>query len=143
METSDARKRRMEASACASACGGCKEDGLQGPDFSDADRIEYMEFGSPLGFPCVPLTDWTTTATPLDEVIEDIFDPVKEPYHYTRSEIEVWDAIRAWGLGYFTGAAVKYIARHEHKGNAVQDLEKAVAYLTKEIEFLRAQQTGM
>lgn len=62
------------------------------------------------------------------------FDPVTKPEHYAHSRIEVWDAIDAWGLNYFVGAAVKYLARYERKENPVQDLRKAIAYITKEIE---------
>lgn len=62
-------------------------------------------------------------------------DPVKHPSHYTHGGIEVWDAIEAWGLGYCLGNVVKYVARCDHKGNAVQDLRKAMAYLEREIKL--------
>lgn len=61
-------------------------------------------------------------------------DPVARPAHYTHSKIEVWDAIDAWGLSYPLGNVVKYVARADRKGNPIQDLEKARAYLNREIE---------
>lgn len=66
------------------------------------------------------------------------YDDVDHPAHYTHSRIEVWDAIDAWGLNYFLGNVVKYVARADRKGNAVQDLQKAAAYIAKEIERRRA-----
>jgi hypothetical protein len=55
--------------------------------------------------------------------------------HYKQQDIQPWDAIHAWGLGYFSGNVIKYVARHQHKGG-VQDLKKAQHYLTKLIEMM-------
>lgn len=60
-------------------------------------------------------------------------DPVNHPSHYTLGGVEVIDAIEAWDLGFHLGNAVKYIARAEHKGNALEDLKKARFYLDREI----------
>lgn len=60
-------------------------------------------------------------------------DAIKVPNHYTHSRVEVIDAIEAWGLGYHLGNVVKYVARADHKGNALQDLKKARQYLSREI----------
>lgn len=62
---------------------------------------------------------------------------VNHPKHYNVGKIEVIDVIDAiedWKLGFHLGNAVKYIARAEYKGNTVQDLEKAVWYLNREIQ---------
>ncbi len=69
-------------------------------------------------------------------------DPVKHPKHYTVGKHEVWDVIIDWGLNYCRGNVVKYIARAGLKNprTEVQDLEKARAYLEKEIERVKAQQ---
>ena len=53
--------------------------------------------------------------------------------HYKRGNIEVWDAILDWDLGYLEGNIVKYVARYKHK-NGVEDLKKAAHYLQKLIE---------
>ena len=60
---------------------------------------------------------------------------VDHPSHYRRDTgIEAIDAIEAWGLGFNLGNVVKYIARAGHKGDALEDLEKARWYLSREIE---------
>jgi len=61
-------------------------------------------------------------------------DTVNHPKHYAHSTIEVIDAIEAWGLGFSLGNAVKYIARADHKGNAVEDLRKALWYIQRELD---------
>lgn len=65
---------------------------------------------------------------------------VSNPHHYTHASITPIDAIEAWGLNFSLGNAVKYIARHEHKGVPLQDLKKAQWYLRREIE--RLEETG-
>jgi len=64
-------------------------------------------------------------------------DPVTHPPHYTKSRIEVLDAIEEWELSYGIGNVVKYCARADHKGNRLQDLCKAQFYLSREIEKLQ------
>jgi hypothetical protein len=57
--------------------------------------------------------------------------------HYKSKGIQPWDAIHAWGLGFFSGNVVKYVARHREK-NGVEDLKKARHYLDKLIEIMEA-----
>lgn len=59
---------------------------------------------------------------------------VNHPAHYNIGKIEVIDAIEEWGLNFSLGNAVKYIARADHKGKPVEDLEKARWYIEREIE---------
>lgn len=54
--------------------------------------------------------------------------------HYKTLGIQPWDAIHAWGLCFFAGNVVKYVARHKAKGG-VEDLRKARHYLDKLIEL--------
>ena len=69
-------------------------------------------------------------------------DMVNHPPHYTQGAVECIDAIRA-ALGdeglvaYCRGNAIKYLWRMGQKGDAVQDLEKAVWYITKAVEVQR------
>ena len=58
--------------------------------------------------------------------------------HYKDNEIQVWDAIHDWGLGYFSGNVVKYVARHQKK-NGLEDLKKARHYLDKLISIAEKQ----
>ena len=61
-------------------------------------------------------------------------DPVNHPSHYTFGKLEVIDVLEDWQMGYHLGCVIKYVARADYKGNAVQDLKKARWYLTREIE---------
>lgn len=67
-------------------------------------------------------------------------DPINHPSHYTHGTIEPIDVIEDWQLSFSAGNAVKYIARHQHKGTAIQDLKKASWYLNREIERLEKEQ---
>jgi len=43
----------------------------------------------------------------------------------------VIDVIEDWRLGFHTGNAIKYIARHAHKESPMQDIDKAIWYLQR------------
>ena len=68
-------------------------------------------------------------------------DQVNHPKHYNQGRIEVIEAIEDWVLNYHLGNAVKYIARagRKDKTKTVEDLEKAVWYLRRKIEILKAE----
>lgn len=69
-----------------------------------------------------------------------LHDAVQHPSHYTDSKIEVIDYIEDKKFNYHLGNAVKYISRAGKKDDYVQDLEKAVWYINREIErYLREQ----
>ena len=63
-------------------------------------------------------------------------EAVNHPPHYggENNPYEAIKVIEAWELGFCLCNAVKYIARSGKKGDAVQDLEKAVWYLSREIQ---------
>ena len=60
------------------------------------------------------------------------------PPYYTRGNIEVWDFIRDQELNYHLGNAIKYICRAGFKGDAEEDLSKALHYLENELSFRRS-----
>jgi hypothetical protein len=60
-------------------------------------------------------------------------DGVHHPPHYNAGSIEVIDVIEDWKLGFNLGNAVKYVARSEHKGAPLKDLQKARWYIDREI----------
>lgn len=62
------------------------------------------------------------------------FHEIERPAHYCQSAIEPIEVIEAWGLGFCLGNVVKYIARAEHKGSKLDDLEKAAWYLRRAIQ---------
>ena len=54
--------------------------------------------------------------------------------HYKQfQDMQPWNVVTAWGLGYLDGTALKYIARWKHKGG-IEDLKKAIHFLQKTIE---------
>jgi len=71
------------------------------------------------------------------EMFEPASDPVNHPAHYKYGGIETIDFIEAKELGYNLGNVVKYVTRSDHKGNRKQDLEKALWYLTREINSIK------
>lgn len=60
-------------------------------------------------------------------------DSVNNPKHYNVGDIEVIDFIDSWGLNFNLGNAIKYISRCDYKGNKIEDLEKAIYYIKREI----------
>jgi DNA-binding CsgD family transcriptional regulator len=63
-------------------------------------------------------------------------DNVNHPAHYKVGGIETIDFIEAKKLNYNIGNVVKYLTRAEHKGNTLEDLNKARWYLNREIASL-------
>lgn len=65
-------------------------------------------------------------------------DMVNSPphYHQENSLYEPAKVIRAWGLSWALGDAVKYIARAGRKGDKAEDLRKAIWYITDEIDAI-------
>ena len=56
------------------------------------------------------------------------------PSYYKRGNTDVWDFIRDQGLNFHLGNAIKYICRAGYKDSKIQDLEKAIHYLTNELD---------
>lgn len=63
---------------------------------------------------------------------------VNHPKHYNMHCIEPINVIEDWKLNFNLGSTVKYIARCDYKENPIQDLEKALWYLNREIERRKA-----
>lgn len=64
-------------------------------------------------------------------------DMVNHPPHYTFGKYEVLDILMDWFPNEpLLWQVVKYIARADHKGNKLEDLEKAAFYLDKAIDRL-------
>lgn len=61
-------------------------------------------------------------------------DPVNHPDHYKVGGIETIDFIEAKQLNYHLGNVVKYVTRANYKGKRLEDLQKALWYLNREIE---------
>lgn len=63
-------------------------------------------------------------------------DNVNHPPHYKVGGIETIDFIEAKSLNYNLGNVVKYLTRADHKGNKLEDLQKAQWYLARELKNL-------
>ena len=65
-------------------------------------------------------------------------DPVNHPPHYTQHPSGIECIQVTEHMNFCRGNAVKYIWRAGEKGDAVEDLRKAVWYLTREIERIES-----
>ncbi len=63
-------------------------------------------------------------------------NPVTRPAHYTFGTIEPLDALEDWDLDWHEGSALLYVVRAKHKGQQLQDLQKAVFVLQRKIDLL-------
>jgi len=62
-------------------------------------------------------------------------DPVAQPDHYTKGQLELKWVIADQGFNWMAGNIIKYIWRYRHKGTPLQDLLKAREYLNMLIEL--------
>lgn len=54
--------------------------------------------------------------------------------HYKKyGDLQPWDVVIKWNLGYLEGTALKYIARWRDK-NGIEDIKKAIHFLEKLVE---------
>lgn len=80
------------------------------------------------------------------EVLEDDADMVNHPNHYNYKSVECKDIIDVMCEGlegseaYEIGAAIKYLYRYPKKGNAIQDLKKAITYIKMIIDKLESEE---
>lgn len=64
-------------------------------------------------------------------------EKVNHPAHYGGDTVyETIRVIEAWGLDFCLGNAVKYLSRAGKKGDAIEDLRKAVWYIERRIAQL-------
>lgn len=61
-------------------------------------------------------------------------DLVNHPKHYTSHPSGIETIEITEHMGFCLGNAIKYIMRADYKGNKLQDLQKAVWYINREIE---------
>lgn len=77
-----------------------------------------------------PLTSSASAGSPASET-------VNHPAHYGGDTVyEAIKVIKAWGLGFALGNALKYICRAPHKGTQLEDLRKARWYIDWQIKEL-------
>lgn len=54
--------------------------------------------------------------------------------HYKQGKIEAIDLIESYNLNFNLGNAIKYIARCNYKNDKVNDLNKAIWYIERELQ---------
>lgn len=64
------------------------------------------------------------------------WDRVERPHHYCSHEHTTAEIAVDWELDFFLGNVLKYIERHQLKGDMLGDLRKAKKYLEMKIELL-------
>ena len=65
----------------------------------------------------------------------------KTPLHYTSGQdYDLIDVGIDYQLNFFRFNVLKYICRARKKQNELQDLEKALDYIQREIEFIRKEE---
>lgn len=86
--------------------------------------------------------NYSVGALEADE--EESKEAVHHPSHYNQGKIEVIEFIEDKELGFHLGNAVKYISRAGKKNvdKTVEDLEKAIWYIKREIELHVSRTTG-
>ena len=62
-------------------------------------------------------------------------DPVNHPAHYTAHPSKVECIEITEHMGFCLGNAMKYIWRADLKADAIEDLQKAVWYINREIQL--------
>ena len=61
------------------------------------------------------------------------------PEYYRRGSIQPWNFIRSQELNFHLGNVIKYVCRAGYKDDDIEDLSKALHYLSNEIEFRTSQ----
>ena len=64
---------------------------------------------------------------------------VDHPEHYNKGSIEAINIIEGWNLNFSVGNVIKYMLRAPHKGDEINDLEKAKWYLDRHLENIKKQ----
>lgn len=80
---------------------------------------------------------FATTPNLIRHMQEKRGDPVERPAHYNQGRIEVIEFLEDQKLPHHEACVVKYVVRARHKGNELQDLEKAAWYLRRRIQQLK------
>lgn len=64
-------------------------------------------------------------------------DSINSPKHYVEGRtIEPIDVIEDWKLSFHLGNALKYLSRAGRKGSEVEDINKAIWYMRRHVQFL-------
>ena len=70
----------------------------------------------------------------MSQILRQKVDVVNHPPHYTTHPSGIECIQITEHMGFNLGNAIKYIWRADLKGNSIEDLKKAVWYITREID---------
>jgi len=75
---------------------------------------------------------------------DSVEDVVNHPKHYEGKKFEVIEVIEEYGLNHNKACATKYVLRAgvKHKMREVEDLNKAIWYLRREVLLIKAAENG-
>ena len=82
----------------------------------------------------ITYSDFIASLESIPNHTEQQPDMVNHPKHYNVEGYEVIDIIKAFGLNFPMGSALKYLLRAERKGKKIEDLKKAIWCIQYEIE---------
>lgn len=108
---------------------------VEQPPFTSEDYCKQCSITGAITPNDIPMADDTALQHSHDEPEHN--DAVNHPSHYTYGTIETIDYIEDKEFTYNLGNAIKYISRAGHKLDAIEDLEKAVWYVKREIQRLK------
>lgn len=105
-------------------------------DVYDHRHDSYDHIRTAAGRPVVQISGEIPQAKPLDSQSSEVEDVVGKPKHYRTQVpgVEAWDILKHFN--YLRGNSMKYLWRAGDKGDIIQDLRKAIAYIEKEIELI-------
>ena len=116
------KRNHMWLTRCIYAC--------ECPDFSEISEYELDK-----AIKSIQESEELDKAHNTDKLV----DNVNHPSHYTDGKIEVIDFIEDKKLNFNRGNAIKYISRagKKDKSKEVEDLQKAVFYINREIKRIK------
>jgi hypothetical protein len=84
------------------------------------------------------LKEYSSYGTHYKELYMSVNEKQVAGDHYKKyGNLQPWDVVVEWKLGYLEGTALKYIARWRDK-NGVEDIKKAIHFLEKLVEVEEA-----
>ena len=113
-------------------------EALEGVDLTPAERLEAgqknnMEMMASVTAPA-KVEVIKKPITKKAKLSSSSHDPVNHPKHYTEHPSGIECIQITEHMGFNLGNAMKYVWRADLKHNAVEDLQKAVWYINREIE---------
>ncbi len=69
---------------------------------------------------------------------KELLRQITQPSHYaSRNTLDVIDFCHQYDISFSRGNVIKYLTRAGRKDNELEDLNKALEYLTREIEHVK------